>query len=108
MPIQTACPNCGKNYNLADAMNGKTVKCKSCAKIFLVGAVAAKAQAPTTSRGTGTAKGPPAKSVAVKTKPKRPADDEVEEVPPPDENDGPDKQHRPVRQGPKYAAGIER
>src|SRR5260370_5957077 len=104
MPIQTACPNCGKNYNLADAMNGKTVKCKSCAKIFLVGAVAAKAQAPTTSRGTGTAKGPPAKSVAVKTKPKRPADDEGEEVLPADEGDDPDAQDGPVRKSTKYIA----
>ncbi len=40
MPIQTVCQHCSKAYTLADAMKGKSVKCKNCAQIFLVGGAA--------------------------------------------------------------------
>jgi predicted Zn finger-like uncharacterized protein len=31
VPIRTECPQCGRVYNLADAMAGKKVRCKECA-----------------------------------------------------------------------------
>jgi hypothetical protein len=107
MPIQIACPNCGKDYNLADAMNGKNVKCKNCASIFLVGAVA-KTPAPTTKpKGTGTAKAPVARTVAVKTSPRRPVNDEVMDVVAANEDDDPDEDDRPLRKSPKKSAVAE-
>ena len=34
MPIKTSCPDCDRPYNLADTMEGKTVKCKECGNAF--------------------------------------------------------------------------
>jgi hypothetical protein len=107
MPIQIACPNCRKDYNLADAMNGKNVKCKNCASIFLVGAVARRPAPTTKPKGTGTAKAPLARTVAVKTTPKRPADDEVMDVVAADDDDDPDEDDRPVRKSAKKSAVAE-
>jgi hypothetical protein len=36
MPIQVACPNCQKQYNLAPRLAGKRVRCKSCQTDFPV------------------------------------------------------------------------
>jgi predicted Zn finger-like uncharacterized protein len=36
MAIETSCPNCGKEYSLADAQLGKTVRCKGCEDTFVV------------------------------------------------------------------------
>jgi hypothetical protein len=36
MPIKTSCDNCGRPYTLADDMNGKQVRCKSCNRPFQV------------------------------------------------------------------------
>ena len=36
MPIKTVCPECDKAYTLADAMEGKSVKCKACGQAFTV------------------------------------------------------------------------
>ena len=38
MPLNTICPECDKNYTLADTMEGKTVKCKGCGNPFKVAA----------------------------------------------------------------------
>jgi hypothetical protein len=42
MAIQTACPACNAQYNLADHLEGKTVKCKGCQEPFVVGALTTK------------------------------------------------------------------
>ena len=36
MPILMSCPSCGREYNLADTMEGKTVRCKDCDETFTV------------------------------------------------------------------------
>lgn len=36
MAISTVCPACNANYQLADTMRGKRVRCKSCEEIFVV------------------------------------------------------------------------
>jgi predicted Zn finger-like uncharacterized protein len=36
MPIQTSCPHCDQTYSLADNLEGKKVRCKSCGKSFTV------------------------------------------------------------------------
>lgn len=36
MPIQAICSSCGRRYNLADNLTGKTVKCKDCGESFVV------------------------------------------------------------------------
>ena len=36
MAIHTVCPACNANYQLADTMRGKKVRCKSCAESFVV------------------------------------------------------------------------
>jgi len=37
MAIQMTCPSCGREYNLADTMEGKKVRCKDCEETFTVG-----------------------------------------------------------------------
>ena len=44
MGIQANCPNCGASYNLAPAMAGKQVRCKSCQDTFVVHAGNGKAE----------------------------------------------------------------
>jgi hypothetical protein len=36
MPIQIACPQCDWEYNLADSLQGKRVRCKNCDATFVV------------------------------------------------------------------------
>jgi hypothetical protein len=36
MAIKIACPHCDRNYNLADTMAGKTIRCKDCEQTFKV------------------------------------------------------------------------
>ncbi len=36
MPISISCPNCGKDYNLADSQRGKKVACRQCDRPFVV------------------------------------------------------------------------
>lgn len=36
MSIPATCPSCNANYQLADSLRGKKVRCKSCSEIFLV------------------------------------------------------------------------
>src|SRR2546421_83529 len=42
MAIKTCCPHCDTTFTLADAMEGKKVRCKSCQEIFEVRAAGAK------------------------------------------------------------------
>lgn len=44
MPIPAVCPHCQTNYNLADTMAGKQVRCKMCSNTFLVGGAAPAVQ----------------------------------------------------------------
>jgi hypothetical protein len=48
MPIKASCSNCDRIYNLADAMAGKTLKCKECGEPLVVpgGAVAGRGVRP--------------------------------------------------------------
>jgi hypothetical protein len=66
MPLTTTCPECDKNYTLADTMKGKTVKCKSCGNPFTVkatsnsGAVTARpSNGKPTAAATATKNGRP-------------------------------------------------
>jgi zinc-ribbon domain/SmpA / OmlA family len=106
MPIQIACPKCSKSYNLADTMQGKNVKCKNCANVFLVGPVAVKTSTAAKSPSTvATAKGP-AKPLPKKTKP---ADDDVMEVlPADDDDDDPDVEDRPARNSANAASPLDK
>jgi len=67
MPIKAVCPECDKAYTLADAMEGKSVKCKACGQAFTVEAAGGP---------TGIA----AKPSNGKVKAARPADDDDEEA----------------------------
>lgn len=49
MPVATTCPHCGMEYNLADHLRGKTVRCKKCQSAIVVGEGAAR-------QGKGSAK----------------------------------------------------
>src|SRR5262245_9927078 len=40
MSIQIACPGCGHDYNLSDALQGKKIRCKKCEEIFTVNGAA--------------------------------------------------------------------
>ena len=107
MPIQTVCPNCAKTYNLADAMQGKNVKCKNCTKVFVVEPAAAKKTSPVPPKTTGPSPASttgPIKAAPKKTAPK-PADDEIMAVLPVDDDDDAEEA-RPVRKGAKKAAAA--
>jgi hypothetical protein len=67
MPIKTVCPECDRAYTLADAMEGKSVKCKGCGQAFTVEAAGGP---------TGIA----AKPSGGKLKAVRPANDDADEV----------------------------
>src|SRR5215475_14380427 len=41
MPIRACCPQCGANYNLADTLAGKKIRCKKCQGIVPVPTAAA-------------------------------------------------------------------
>src|SRR5712692_5941415 len=107
MPIQIACPNCAKAYSLADALKGKNVKCKNCAKVFLVEPVAAKvpAPAPQATKRVATTVPNLAKAAPKQTSPKPPADDDIMDVLPADDDD--DLDDRPARKGPHRAADLD-
>lgn len=49
MPVTATCPQCQATYKLPEAVFGKSVRCKKCAKVFIAGkapaAIAAKAAA---------------------------------------------------------------
>ncbi len=83
MPIRTACPACDAPYNLADRLEGKTVKCKGCQEPFVV--------KPLTTKKTKAAGVAPAPSKKKAPAPKEDIDRELD-----DEEDD-----RPVRQSPK-------
>lgn len=38
MPISTTCSHCGKSYRVADALLGKTAKCRACGQTFTIDA----------------------------------------------------------------------
>jgi predicted Zn finger-like uncharacterized protein len=41
MPFQTECPKCQTTYTLADEVNGRRVRCKTCQNVFLAEEIAA-------------------------------------------------------------------
>jgi hypothetical protein len=97
MPIQTTCPNCDRGYELADAMQGKYVRCKNCAQVFLVDSVAACTKSPLdVPPGTGTTTTP--QPMAPRRKVPLPADDDdiIDLFDFDDDNDE-DEERRPAR-----------
>jgi predicted Zn finger-like uncharacterized protein len=80
MPIATACPNCGKDYRLADDMGGKNVKCKNCATVFLVQPVARNVPVPPPSNKSATTAEPGA-PLARRAWPRRDEDDVADVLP---------------------------
>ncbi len=111
MPIQTACPNCAKPYNLADAMKGKNVKCKNCANVFLVEPVAAKppTPAPKTAKPVATTTAP----VKAKAAPKKTApqpveeDDDIVDVVAVNDDEDDEVDDRPARNRSKRSADLD-
>lgn len=57
MAIQTACEHCNREYTLADTVEGKKVRCKSCGEIFTA-TTGGKAQNATRSRGSANGSSP--------------------------------------------------
>jgi hypothetical protein len=87
MAIKTSCPHCEKEYNLADTLSGKMIRCKSCNETFRVGG-----SAPNGERRSSVATAPPRKR-----RPER-SPDEVEEVVAADDDyDDYDDPDRPAR-----------
>ncbi len=91
MSIKTTCPECDKEYNLADTMEGKTVKCKGCGNPFTVesGDEASTAVAAKPANGKASATATRAAKPSVK---KRAADDD-------DDDDDEESEAPPKKKG---------
>jgi hypothetical protein len=94
MPIRTACPACGAPYNLADHLEGKTVKCKGCQEPFVVKPLTTKK-----AKAAGVA------PVPSKKKAPAPEDDDIDRESDYEEDDRPARQptKKPKRKGKKRA-----
>src|SRR5262245_37278797 len=87
MPIKTTCPNCDAPYTLADTMEGKKVRCKSCSEPFTVEATGASANG-----AASKPKSKPGSDALVQARPNRPAPSRDD-----DDDDRPRKKSRPDR-----------